>query len=128
MTRTLAALPLARKNDAEEESMMPQQTYKLPYRCDNCDHRFQADIQKGTPAPEKAECPNCGCEMASREHTNAPTLPIVRKFVPLPGEEPWVPRRPWRPGWPDQRQYWRERDATPAPIVDAPQYTCGAFN
>lgn len=40
--------------------------YSVPVKCSNCDYDGEKEILKGCPVAEKMECPNCGCETATK--------------------------------------------------------------
>ena len=39
----------------------PKLTYLAYYKCTNCGKEDNLQIAKGTLAPERAQCPKCGC-------------------------------------------------------------------
>lgn len=68
---------------------MSQGTYQVPAHCGNCDHYFQAQVERGVEVPALLSRPNCGCKTARRVHKDKLGLRDLGG-----GErDPWQPMR-----------------------------------
>lgn len=98
--------------------MAKKSTYKIHMHCSNCEQSNLVEIPRGETCGGMHECPNCGCQTASKPlKLNLPeTIPVPVPYpVPVP-RIPFIEERTWLSD--------RAVDSTGTPSIETSRVTC----